>query len=90
MNAMVVDIFEDDSVSRRQLVAKTRLLVNNKPAPGEARHVSETWRVISAYRAANPKVQNGTPACVGPPAAEHPRLRNAPVIAAGSGVTATG
>ena len=32
---VVVDIFEDDSVSRRQLVAKTRLLVNNKPAPGE-------------------------------------------------------
>ena len=32
---VVVDIFEDDSVSRRQLVAKTRLLVDNKPAPGE-------------------------------------------------------
>ena len=44
---MIVDIFEDDSVSRRQLVAKTRLLVDNKPAPGEEHvqfyHVSETW-----------------------------------------------
>ena len=44
---VVVDIFEDDSVSRRQLVAKTRLLVDNKPAPGEEHvqfyHVSETW-----------------------------------------------
>ena len=59
---VVVDIFEDDSVSRRQLVAKTRLLVDNKPAPGEERvqfyHVSETLdEVISAYRAANPKVK---------------------------------
>ena len=58
-----MDIFEDDSVSRRQLVAKTRLLVDDKPAPGEEHvqfyHVSETSRldeVISAYRAANPKV----------------------------------
>ena len=44
---VIVDIFEDDSVSRRQLVAKTRLLVDNKPAPGEEHvqfyHVSETW-----------------------------------------------
>ena len=59
---VVVDIFEDDSVSRRQLVAKTRLLVDNKPAPGEEHvqfyHVSETLdEVISAYRAANPKVK---------------------------------
>ena len=56
---VIVDIFEDDSVSRRQLVAKTRLLVDNKPAPGEEHvrfyHVSETLdEVISAYRAANP------------------------------------
>ena len=59
---VIVDIFEDDSVSRRQLVAKTRLLVDNKPAPGEEHvqfyHVSETLdEVISAYRAANPKVK---------------------------------
>ena len=57
-----MDIFEDDSVSRQQLVAKTRLLVANKPAPGEEHvqlyHVSETLdEVISAYRAANPKVK---------------------------------
>ena len=41
-------------------MAKTRLLVANKPAPGEEHvqlyHVSETLdEVISAYRAANPK-----------------------------------
>ena len=44
---VIVDIFEDDSVSRRQLVAKTRLLIDNKPTPGEEHvqfyHVSETW-----------------------------------------------
>ena len=52
---VIVDIFEDDSVSRRQLVAKTRLLVDNKPSPGEEHvqfyYVSETLdEVISAYR----------------------------------------
>ena len=57
---VIVDIFEDDSVANRQMVAKTRLLVNGAPARGENRvqyyHVSPTLDdVIAAFRAANPK-----------------------------------